>query len=196
MYHFKPGSKNLISDVQGILVGNAEDHIVNTGTTVLTGKKPFTSSYKVLGGAPGSRETDLLEPDKLVKKIDAIVLSGGSAFGLESASEVANQLRKDDRGFPVGEHRVPIVPGAIIFDLTNGGKKNWKNNPYADLAAKAYHSVGTEFEIGSYGAGKGAISGNLKGGLGSASLVIENNFTVGALIIVNSFGWINCSVVN
>ena len=69
MYHFKPGSKNLISDVQGLLVGNAEDHIVNTGTTVLTGKKPFTSSYKVLGGAPGSRETDLLEPDKLVKKI-------------------------------------------------------------------------------------------------------------------------------
>jgi len=185
---FELGPKNLISDVEGILVGNAEDQLVNTGTTVLTSKKPFIASYKVLGGAPGTRETDLLEPEKLVEKIDAIVLSGGSAFGLEAASEVTNQLRSHDRGYPVGEHRVPIVPGAIIFDLTNGGKKDWVKNPYADLARKAYSNISDDFKIGSYGAGKGAVSGHIKGGLGSSSIVVENKFTVGALIVVNSYG--------
>ena len=188
MDSFKPGLKNLISDVKGLLVGNAEDDFVNTGTTVLTSDEPFVSSYKVLGGAPGTRETDLLEPEKLIEKIDAIVLSGGSAFGLEAASEIANQLRSDDRGYPVGKIRVPIVPGAIIFDLVNGGEKDWVKSPYSDLAKKAYSNVSNDFQIGSYGAGKGAVSGDLKGGLGSASIVIDNKFTVGALIIVNSFG--------
>ena len=188
MDFLKPGPKNLISDVKGILVGNSENQFVNTGTTVLTSEEPFISSYKVLGGAPGTRETDLLEPDKLVEKIDAIVLSGGSALGLEAASEVANQLRKDNRGYPVGDQRVPIVPSAIIFDLTNGGGKSWEKSPYIDLAIEAYGNIANKFQIGSYGAGKGAVSGNLKGGLGSASIVIENKFTIGALSVVNSYG--------
>ena len=188
MDFLKPGPKNLISDVKGIFVGNAEDQLVNTGTTIVTSNQPFVSSYKVLGGAPGTRETDLLEPEKLVERIDAIVLSGGSAFGLEAASEVVNQLRRDDKGYPVGDQRVPIVPGAIIFDLTNGGTKTWRKNPYSDLAINAYRNISINFMNGSYGAGKGAASGPIKGGLGSASLLVEDRFMVGALMVVNSFG--------
>ena len=186
--NFRPGPKNLITDISGILVGNAEDLGVNSGTTILSAKTPFLASCKVLGGAPGTRETDLLEPDKLVQKIDALVLSGGSAFGLEAASAVTNELRKDNRGFKAGEQKVPIVPSAIIFDLANGGNKAWVNNPYADLGTQAYKNLNSSFKLGSYGAGKGAIAGALKGGLGSASLSIFDKFMVGALVVVNSFG--------
>ena len=188
MNFFKPGSKNLITDVEGLFIGNSENELINTGSTVLTCKDRFTASYRVLGGAPGTRETDLLEPDKLVEKIDALVLSGGSAFGLEAASEIVNLLRKDDKGYQVGNNKIPIVPGAIIFDLMNGGEKTWNKNPYINLANKAYNNLCSSFKLGSYGAGKGATAGNIKGGLGSASLIIKNKYTVGALMIVNSFG--------
>ena len=107
--------------------------MINTGSTILSCNDRFTASYRVLGGAPGTRETDLLEPDKLVEKIDALVLSGGSAFGLEAASEIVNLLRKDNKGYEVGNNKIPIVPGAIIFDLMNGGEKSWDKNPYIDL---------------------------------------------------------------
>ena len=188
MSFFKPGKNNLITDVKGLYVGNSENELINTGTTIVTCEDRFIASYRVLGGAPGTRETDLLEPDKLVGKIDALVLSGGSAFGLEAASETVNLFRKDNKGYSVGKNKVPIVPSAIIFDLINGGKKNWKKNPYTILAQKAYTDLGSSFKIGSYGAGKGATAGNIKGGLGSASLVINNKYTIGALIVVNSFG--------
>ncbi len=133
----RPGARNLITDVAGLKVGNAEDHRIRTGVTVLLGEKPFTAAVHVMGGAPGTRETDLLAPDKLVQEVDALVLSGGSAFGLDAASGVADGLRRMGRGFAVGGQRVPIVPGAILFDLLNGGDKDWRENPYKPLGQAA-----------------------------------------------------------
>ena len=110
----KIGARNLITDVPGLRVGNASDPVVKTGTTVLVAEAPFTAGVHVMGGAPGTRETDLLAPDKTVEQVDALVLSGGSAFGLDAASGVADGLRAQGRGFAVGGQVVPIVPGAIV----------------------------------------------------------------------------------
>ena len=133
----KPGARNLITDVAGLSVGNASDAAIKTGCTVLVGNKPFTCGVHVMGGAPGTRETDLLAADKTVEQVDALVLSGGSAFGLDAASGVADALRAQGRGFAVGDQLVPIVPGAILFDLLNGGDKAWTENPYKPLGQKA-----------------------------------------------------------
>ncbi|WP_372604202.1 P1 family peptidase [Actibacterium sp.] len=184
----RPGPRNLITDVPGLLVGNAEDHMVKTGVSVLLGAAPFTAAVHVMGGAPGTRETDLLAPDRLVQQVDALVLSGGSAFGLDAASGVADALRAQGRGFVVGDQRVPIVPGAILFDLLNGGDKAWTANPYKALGAAALAAASADFEIGTAGAGTGATVAGLKGGLGSASVVLENGITVGALVAVNALG--------
>lgn len=184
----KSGALNLITDVPGLLVGNAADAALKSGATVLLGEAPFTAAVHVMGGAPGSRETDLLAPDKLVQEVDALVLSGGSAFGLDAASGVADALRAMGRGFDVGGQRVPIVPGAILFDLLNGGDKDWTVNPYKALGAAALKDAGRDFAIGTAGAGTGAITANLKGGLGSASLVLDSGHTVGALVAVNALG--------
>lgn len=184
----KAGARNLITDVAGLRVGNAEDLRLRSGVTVLSADRPFTAAVHVMGGAPGTRETDLLAPDKLVEGVDALVLSGGSAFGLDAASGVAGALRAQGRGFRVGDHCVPIVPGAILFDLMNGGDKGWEANPYGALGRKALEASGEAFEIGSAGAGYGAMTGTLKGGLGSASAVLENGMTVGALVAVNALG--------
>ncbi len=185
---FKTGKKNLITDVCGILVGNAQNDQLKSGVSVLYGDKPFLTGFHVMGGAPGTRETDLLAPDKIVQLVDAIVLSGGSAFGLEAASSIANELKKKGRGFPTSSLSVPIVPSAILYDLNNGGNKNWKENPYGNLGIKALNSVSREFVLGSIGAGSGATTANLKGGLGSASVVLQEGFTVGALIAVSAAG--------
>ncbi|MFT4717525.1 MAG: L-aminopeptidase/D-esterase-like protein [Paracoccaceae bacterium] len=184
----KPGKRNLITDVAGLKVGNAQDDALKSGATVLLGDKPFTAAVHVMGGAPGSRETDLLAPDKLVQEVDALVLSGGSAFGLDAASGVADGLAKMGRGFQVGPARVPIVPGAILFDLLNGGDKNWGENPYKAMGLTALDDAAEQFELGSIGAGCGATTQDLKGGLGSASLVLENGLTVGALVAANPLG--------
>ncbi|MBW6505196.1 MAG: P1 family peptidase [Rhodobacteraceae bacterium] len=184
----KPGKRNLITDVAGLLVGNAEDAGVRTGATVLLGARPFVAAVHVMGGAPGTRETDLLAPDKLVQEVDALVLSGGSAFGLDAASGVADGLRAAGRGFAVGDMRVPIVPGAILFDLLNGGDKEWRENPYKRLGHEALAAAGVDFALGSAGAGFGAMTGTWKGGLGSASLVLDCGITVGALVAVNALG--------
>ncbi len=184
----RPGKRNLITDVAGLLVGQAEDDGVKTGVSVLTAGTPFTAAVSVMGGAPGTRETDLLAPDKLVQKVDALVLSGGSSFGLDAASGVADALVSDGRGFAVGAARVPIVPAAILFDLLNGGDKDWGENPYKRLGKDAYSARGRDFALGSAGAGAGASAGSLKGGIGSASLVLESGLTVGALVAVNSVG--------
>jgi len=184
----KPGPRNLITDVEGLLVGNAEHHGLRSGATVLLGERPFTAAVHVMGGAPGTRETDLLAPDKLVQEVDALVLSGGSAFGLDAASGVADGLRRAGRGFAVGAIRVPIVPGAILFDLLNGGDKSWIENPYKGLGLSALAHAAQQFELGSAGAGFGALTGNLKGGLGSASVVLDSGLTVGALVAVNALG--------
>jgi L-aminopeptidase/D-esterase-like protein len=184
----RPGARNLITDVAGLRVGNAEDHRIRTGTTVLLGDRPFTAAVHVMGGAPGTRETDLLAPDKLVQEVDALVLSGGSAFGLDAASGVADALRASGRGFDVGGQKVPIVPGAILFDLLNGGDKDWGENPYKALGRAALAAAGADFALGSAGAGTGAMVHDLKGGLGSASVVLESGITVGALVAVNALG--------
>jgi D-aminopeptidase len=182
-----PGPRNLITDVTGLRVGNAEDHRIKTGVTVLVGDKPFVASVDAMGGAPGARETELLAPDKLVQEIDAIVLAGGSAFGLEAASGVADSMRRQGRGFRVETAVVPIVPAAIIFDLLSGGDKDWATNPYPALGVQALAAADSDFAIGTAGAGVGAMTATLKGGLGSASLVVRG-FTIGALVVANPTG--------
>ncbi len=182
------GPKNLITDVAGLRVGNAQNDAIKTGTTILVGDKPFTCGVSVMGGAPGTRETDLLAPDKTVQQVDALTLSGGSAFGLDASSGVADTLRKQGRGFAVGDQNVPIVPGAILFDLLNGGNKSWSDNPYKALGAAALDAANESFTLGSVGAGTGAILASHKGGLGSASIVLPSGHTVGALVAVNALG--------
>lgn len=183
----RPGPRNLITDVPGLYVGNASDADLKSGATVLTANTPFTAAVHVMGGAPGSVETDLLAPDKLVTQADALVLSGGSAFGLAAADAVRGALRARGRGFAVGDQTVPIVPGAILFDLLNGGNKAWHDNPYGALGATAFDAASDTFDLGSSGAGTGAMTATLKGGLGSASLQI-GSITLGALVAVNALG--------
>ena len=183
-----PGPRNLITDIPGLLIGNAQDDALKSGTTVLTADEPFTASVHVMGGAPGTRETDLLAPDKSVTKVDAIALSGGSAFGLDACSGVSDALRSQGRGYPVGPAVVPIVPGAILFDLLNGGDKGWSDNPYRALGRAAFEAASEDFALGTAGAGTGALAAMHKGGLGSASLVLGNGVTVGALVAANPLG--------
>ena len=182
------GPRNLITDVAGLRVGNAQDHHIKTGTTVLVGDKPFTASVHVMGGAPGTKETDLLAPDKTVEHVDALVLSGGSAFGLDACSGVMDGLRAMGRGYQIGAMHIPIVPGAIVFDLINGGAKDWSENPYRALGQEALINAARDFEIGTAGAGTGAMAAMQKGGLGSASLLLPDGTTLGALVVVNALG--------
>lgn len=184
----KPACRNLITDIPGLRVGNAADSRLKSGVTVLTADTPFAASVHVMGGAPGTRETDLLAPDRLVSRIDALVLAGGSAFGLAACDGVMTGLRAAGRGFAVGPARVPIVPGAIVFDLLNGGAKDWTDNPYPMLGRAAYDAAAVDFGIGTAGAGTGASTANVKGGLGSASAMLDNGLTVGALVVVNALG--------
>ncbi|MBP7242779.1 P1 family peptidase, partial [Amaricoccus sp.] len=183
-----PGPRNLITDVAPLRVGNAAGARLKSGVTVLTAARPFTAAVHVMGGAPGTRETDLLAPGRLVEAVDAIVLAGGSAFGLDAASGVADALAAAGRGYPAGAHRVPIVPAAILFDLANGGDKGWAVNPYRGLGVAALAAAAEDFALGSAGAGTGALTASVKGGLGSASLVLASGETVGALVAVNAIG--------
>jgi L-aminopeptidase/D-esterase-like protein len=181
-------SRNLITDVPGVLAGNAEDQRVASGVTALVFEEPAVGSIDVRGGGPGTRETALLDPAQTVQGIDAIALSGGSAFGLDAASGVQAWLAEQGRGFAVREARVPIVPGAILFDLLNGGDKAWgRFPPYRELGYAAAARAARDFALGSAGAGLGATTVNLKGGLGSASAACDG-FTVGALAAVNAAG--------
>ena len=184
----RPGPRNLITDVDGLVVGNADDAALKSGVTVLTGGKPFVAGVHVMGGAPGSRETDMLAPDKSVKEIDALVLSGGSAFGLDACSGVVDRLHAAGRGIAVGPARIPLVPGAILFDLVNGGDKDWMENPYRSLGHAAFDAAAPIFPLGTVGAGAGALTAQHKGGLGSASFVLPTGETVGALVAANPFG--------
>ena len=188
------GVRNLITDVAGLRVGNARDDRLRSGVTVLTGDCPLACGVHVMGGAPGTRETDLLAPDKMVPGVDALVLSGGSAFGLAACDGVADGLRAQGRGFAVGPVRVPIVPGAIVFDLLNGGDKDWDANPYPALGRAALAAAAVDFGIGSEGAGTGAMTHRWKGGLGSASAVLDCGITLGALVVVNALGSVTVGV--
>jgi len=147
------------------------------------------AAVDVRGGGPGTRETDLLAPENTVQSVDALVLSGGSAFGLDAASGVQAKLRQQGRGFAIGAARVPIVPGATMFDLLNGGDKDWGLfPPYRELGIAAVEAAALDFAIGSAGAGFGATTADLRGGLGSASAVSPDGYTVGALVVVNAVG--------
>ncbi|TCP61564.1 D-aminopeptidase [Rhodovulum bhavnagarense] len=184
----RPGRRNLITDVAGLMVGQAHDTRLKSGVSVVVGERPFVAGVHVMGGAPGTRETDLLAPDRLVQEVDALVLSGGSAFGLDAAAGVVEGLRAAGRGYAVGETRVPIVPAAILFDLLNGGRKDWHQSPYRALGRAALEHAGTGVVLGTAGAGFGATTADLKGGLGSASVVLDGGYTVGALVAVNALG--------
>jgi L-aminopeptidase/D-esterase-like protein len=184
-----PPPRNLLTDVVGITVGHADDARLASGVTAILFDAPTIASVDVRGGGPGSRETDLLDPSRTVERIDAIVLSGGSAFGLDAASGVQAYLRSIGRGYQVGAARVPLVPGAILFDLLNGGDKDWgRYPPYRELAFAAAASAGADFALGSVGAGLGATTVNFKGGVGSASAPAEGGFAVSALAAVNAAG--------
>ncbi|HWI25825.1 MAG TPA: P1 family peptidase [Stellaceae bacterium] len=185
----EPGPRNLITDVDGILIGNAADERVRSGVSVVIAETPAVAAVDVRGGAPGTRETDALDPTCLVDTVDAVVLSGGSAFGLEAASAAMTWLAARGRGFPVGSARVPIVPAAILFDLLNGGDKEWgERPPYAALARAACAAASRDVALGNTGAGFGAKAGSLKGGLGSVSAVTPEGLAIGALVAVNSRG--------
>ena len=171
--------RNLLTDIAGVTVGQAEDLRLGSGVTVIQFEQPAVAAISVLGGAPGGRDTDLLAPHNTVQAVDAIVLSGGSAFGLDAAGGVQAALREQGRGVLVRDVRVPIVPQAIIFDLTNGGDKDWgRFSPYRDLGYAAACAVGTDFALGTVGAGTGATTATVKGGIGSASATTSHGHTV------------------
>jgi L-aminopeptidase/D-esterase-like protein len=181
--------RNLITDVAGLRVGHAGDSKLASGVTVLVFDTPAVASVDVRGGGPGTRESALLDPSNTVEGVDAIVLSGGSAFGLDAASGAQALMREQGRGFHIRDAVVPIVPGAIMFDLLNGGNKNWgRYPPYRELGYEAARNAGVDFVIGSIGAGLGATTANLKGGVGSASARMPDGITVGALVVVNAVG--------
>ena len=180
--------RNLITDVPGVRVGHAQDPRLASGATAIVFDQPVVAAVDMRGGAPGTRETDLLGPATLVERIDAIALSGGSAFGLDAASGIQAWLREQGRGFAVGAARIPIVPGAILFDLHVGGDKGWgRYPPYRELGYAAAAAAASTFALGSAGAGLGARTVNLKGGTGSASAMCDG-FTIGALAAVNAVG--------
>lgn len=185
----RPGARNLITDVAGLSVGNASDARLKSGVTAIVCDRPAVAGVQVLGGAPGTRETDLLEPHNTVETVNALVLSGGSAFGLDAASGVQAALREKGIGFDAGGFHIPIVPAAILFDLRNGGNKDWgRYPPYRELGYEAANAAARDFDIGTAGAGTGALVAGCKGGLGSASTVLPNGVTVGALAAVNALG--------
>ena len=187
---FKPGTNNLITDVPGIQVGNSHDTELRSGVTVIIPDSACVASIDIRGGGTGTRDTELLSPDGTVEKVDGIVLSGGSAFGLDAAGGVMHHLQNLNRGLPIKEVRVPIVPQAILFDLLNGGDKSWSDvAPYWQLGYDAAFNLKKEFKLGNNGAGYGAVAGNIKGGLGSASIYIPNlDITIGAIAAVNPAG--------
>lgn len=181
--------RNLITDVAGLKVGHAEDPALGSGSTAIVFDEPAVASVDLRGGGPGSRETELLAAHSTVERVDAIALSGGSAFGLDATSGVQGWLHERGRGYAIGPARVPIVPGAIIFDLLAGGDKQWgRFSPYRDLGYQAAVAAGADFALGSAGGGLGATTVNLKGGIGSASAVTADGVTVGALVVVNAVG--------
>jgi D-aminopeptidase len=189
VYKVKLVPRNLLTDIPGIQVGHAGDARAATGVTAVLFDDPVVAAVDVRGAGPGTRETDLLDPARTVAAVDAIVLSGGSAFGLDAASGVQAFLRETGRGYAVGPARVPIVPGAILFDLLNGGDKDWgRYPPYRELAYTAAGSASADFALGSVGAGLGATTVNFKGGIGSASAMTEAGFVVAALAAVNAAG--------
>ncbi|UPJ65093.1 P1 family peptidase [Bradyrhizobium sp. 191] len=181
--------KNLLTDIAGVRVGHAENTEVASGTTAIIFDQPAVAAIDVRGGGPGTREASTLDVANTVERIDAIALSGGSAFGLDAGGGVQAWLAEQGRGFRVRDAVVPLVPGAIVFDLLNGGNKAWgRFSPYRDLGYAAAAAAGTDFTLGSVGAGLGATTATFKGGIGSASAVTTNGVKVAAIMVVNAVG--------
>ncbi|MEH2502510.1 L-aminopeptidase/D-esterase-like protein [Bradyrhizobium sp. AZCC 1578] len=181
--------KNLLTDISGVRVGHAHDASVASGVTAILFDSPAVTSIDVRGGGPGTREEALLSPESTVEAIDGIALAGGSALGLDAAGGVQAWLAEQGRGFRIRDAVIPIVPGAICFDLLNGGNKAWgRFPPYRDLGYAAANAAAADFALGSVGAGLGATTANFKGGLGSASAQTDGGVTVGALAVVNAVG--------
>ena len=181
---------NLITDLTGVRVGHAQDAGIATGVTVIVFDRANVASAVTRGGGPGARDTALLEPEMTVAGIDAVVLSGGSVFGLDAAGGAIAYLRQQGRGFAVGGINVPIAVQATTFDLLNGGNKGWgRMPPYWELGWQATHAAGSgRFDLGTAGGGYGATTATFKGGVGSASAVTASGFTVGAIVVVNAVG--------
>ena len=188
----RPGTLNRITDVAGIRVGNATNWPALTGTTVILPPPGTVGAVDRRGGGPGTRETDALSPETLTREVHAVVLSGGSAFGLDAAGSIASALAAQGVGFAVGSKRVPIVPAAILFDLAVGDKDWGDAPPYAALGREALRDAlqgRPDFALGNAGAGTGATVAGLKGGLGSASCHDpETGVTIGAVVAVNAVG--------
>ena len=182
--------KNLLTDIAGVSVGHADDTALASGVTAIIFDKPAVTSIDVRGGGPGTREDALLDPVSTVDAIDAITLAGGSAFGLEAGGGVQAWLAERGRGFRIRDAVIPIVTGAICFDLLNGGNKAWgRFSPYRDLGYAAAAAAATsDFALGSVGAGLGATTANFKGGIGSASAATPGGVRVAALAVVNAVG--------
>jgi len=183
-------TNNLLTDIPGIAVGNVEDLSLGSGVTAIVFDKPAVAAVSVLGGAPGGRDTHMLAPENTVEAVDAIVLSGGSALGLDAAGGVQAWLREQGRGVRFRGILIPLVPQAIIFDLANGGNKDWgRFSPYRDMGfAAAAAARAAPFELGTKGAGAGATTATVKGGLGSASAITRSGHTVAAIVSVNAVG--------
>lgn len=184
----RPGSKNALTDVAGIRVGHATVPSGLSGTTVVVAPPGgAVAGVDVRGAAPGTRETDLLDPVNTVQRVDAVVLSGGSAYGLAAIDGVVRRLEAAGAGFPVPGGVVPIVPGAVVFDLGRGGRFDLR--PDATTGAAAYDAA-TDGPVaqGNVGAGTGAVAGGLKGGVGTASTVLDDGCVVAALVVVNAIG--------
>ena len=186
----RPGPLNLITDIDGIKVGHAIDEEVRSGVSVVVPDAPAIIAAAIAGGGPGTRETDALQPDTLVTHADAVVLAGGSVYGLDAASGVTALMGAEGRGFQTGAPKPsPIIPAAVLFDVANGGDKDWGDTPpYQELGRAAYEARDIAFILGNEGAGYGAQAGQLKGGLGSASVWHNGGVKAGAMVAVNSLG--------
>ena len=185
-----PGPRNSLTDIAGLAVGSAEDSTAWSGVTVILPERPLLAAVDVRGGSPFTVNTAVLDPSNIVKALHGLVLSGGSAFGGDAAGGLVSWLALRGRGKMLDGCCIPIVSGAIIYDLANGGSKAWGElPPYRALAARAAEHAGPEFALGNAGAGFGAIAGRIKGGLGSASAIDQiTGATVAALVAVNPVG--------
>jgi L-aminopeptidase/D-esterase-like protein len=186
-----PGPRNRITDIAGLRVGQAHDLAARTGVTVILPDAPAVCAVDVRGGAPGTRETDALAPDGLVEAVDAVVLAGGSVYGLAAADGVTAWLGARGRGYGLadGAPKSPVVPAAILFDMANGGDKAWgEAPPHRALGRAAVEAAGADVALGTAGAGFGAMAGALKGGTGSASAFTADGYGVGAIVAVNCWG--------
>ncbi|MFO0990333.1 MAG: P1 family peptidase [Hyphomicrobiales bacterium] len=179
----QPGPRNLITDVEGLTVGNAEDRAGMTGTTVLLCDRPMTAAVEIRGGAPGTRETAALDAVNTVEHIHAVVLSGGSVFGLDAASSVTFALAKRGIGFRFGTQAwpCPLVPAAVLFDINNGGDKHWPvEPPYRRLGLEALEKAGADFALGN-AADWARWQARMRGGLAALDPLKRYNVSAGAV---------------